>query len=882
LFNQFLDFLKQTRNSFQTAYDKKLINLILDHFDDIAEVGVAKGKRAILINSLIQSEGKKISSELPLVDTELQGKNFPFISIESLTIENFRGFSQQETILFDRRYTFIYGPNGSGKSSLCEALEYVMLGYVNEAISKRIEISQYIRNSITGLTSVPVLHGCSPEGKLIKIETDQSLYSFCFIEKNRIEDFARISANTPNAKQSLLASLFGLNEFNDFVNNFTDNIEDKIDTEGKKEGELKKKSEGIRVHEENIRLEKEKLANIELEKKQLCGEAMLDITFTGTDVFIHGEEDNKGLLDELDELINAPIAQEVSVSKTSTLESNLQDIDRAIDAFQALNDLFLKNRDKIRFHDLYNATIQLEELSKDKCPVCETPVTDTRKHPYEYARTKLKELSEIAALEKDRENSFNALQKKLNTLEQLFSQRKQLSEQIVLSITFPEYISSSEKTITDIESILINYRNFKAEFMKQHDAFLKLDTAVEKYNTDINTQKNKKSAFQAERTWLSDLSKRIENIKTREKETKDNLSRWEKEVSDFITENAQLIKEVEGERKIVADNKEYVKAYRSFLNYLKIYKDNLPVQHLGNLNKQTLDFYNSINTHDKNYEKASSIQLPATTDESIKITFMDHPENEHDALQILSEGHIRCLGLAILLAKNVNDGCPVIIFDDVVNAIDEDHKGGVRKIIFSHPDLSAKQIILTTHAEQFIKELENYPFTDEYNRLVRKLSFLQDSEKRLIRIKSDTIKNYLAKAEQCYKNAEWSDALSNCRCSLENITHRLWNKLGRKKYKTEFEVVIRSPSDRPNLMTVVQSMNKFLKRINDKDEFTPIIDIFNFLLGFETQSNVVWNYLNKGVHEEPNKPEFDQLIVGEIVKKLTALDALVKGKKPST
>ncbi|MBI4682930.1 MAG: hypothetical protein HY757_07505 [Nitrospirae bacterium] len=101
-------------------------------------------------------------------------------------------------------------------------------------------------------------------------------------------------------------------------------------------------------------------------------------------------------------------------------------------------------------------------------------------------------------------------------------------------------------------------------------------------------------------------------------------------------------------------------------------------------------------------------------------------------------------------------------------------------------------------------------------------------------------------------------------------------------YKTEFEVAIRSPNGQPDLMTVVQAINSFLKKVDATNEFKAVVDIFDYLLGLKTQSNVMWNYLNKGTHDEPDKPEFDQLIVGEIVKKLTVLDALVKGKKSST
>ncbi len=48
----------------------------------------------------------------------------------------------------------------------------------------------------------------------------------------------------------------------------------------------------------------------------------------------------------------------------------------------------------------------------------------------------------------------------------------------------------------------------------------------------------------------------------------------------------------------------------------------------------------------------------------------------------MSEGHIRCLGLAILVAKNVKLNCPVLIFDDAVNAIDDEHRGGIRDTLF--------------------------------------------------------------------------------------------------------------------------------------------------------------------------------------------------------
>lgn len=65
----------------------------------------------------------------------------------------------------------------------------------------------------------------------------------------------------------------------------------------------------------------------------------------------------------------------------------------------------------------------------------------------------------------------------------------------------------------------------------------------------------------------------------------------------------------------------------------------------------------------------------------------------YDALIVFSEGHIKCLGLAILLAKNIAQGCPVVIFDDVVNAIDDD-RDGIWRTFFEDGLLDGKQVIL--------------------------------------------------------------------------------------------------------------------------------------------------------------------------------------------
>jgi len=221
IFNEFKNFLRESNINDFSVYEKKLINLIIDNFDNIASVSTSQGKRGKLLNKLILEKGKTISSEFLVPIDSIEKSTFPFECLTSIELQDFRGFSNYEKIDFSKKYTFIYGPNGSGKSSLCEALEYSMLGYINEAILKRISIEQYIKNTITGKYNAPTLKGKN-NNQIININPNPSLYHFCFIEKSRIENFARISANTPSEKNNLLSMLFGLSEFNEFVNEFTD------------------------------------------------------------------------------------------------------------------------------------------------------------------------------------------------------------------------------------------------------------------------------------------------------------------------------------------------------------------------------------------------------------------------------------------------------------------------------------------------------------------------------------------------------------------------------------------------------------------------------------------------------------------------------------
>ena len=180
-----------------------------------------------------------------------------------------------------------------------------------------------------------------------------------------------------------------------------------------------------------------------------------------------------------------------------------------------------------------------------------------------------------------------------------------------------------------------------------------------------------------------------------------------------------------------------------------------------------------------------------------------------------------------------------------------------------------------------MRELEHLVPAQNYDATISKITLTSDRSSRRIRIKHNARDNHLIRATEALSSAQKSDALYHCRCALEQITRHLWKKIG-KKYKTEFKVVIRSPDSEPDLMSVVQALNKFVADNDHSGVFVVVKPIFGFLLGLETKSSIIWDYLNKGTHEGEAKPEFDDLLVKEIIEKVVDLDSAVKNRNGSS
>ena len=72
-------------------------------------------------------------------------------------------------------------------------------------------------------------------------------------------------------------------------------------------------------------------------------------------------------------------------------------------------------------------------------------------------------------------------------------------------------------------------------------------------------------------------------------------------------------------------------------------------------------------------------------------------------------------------------------------------------------------------------------------------------------------------------------------------------------------------------MGIVNSLKKELTSLK-VPVFDNCLQILIWIAGLETSNNQIWNYLNKGTHEESDRDDFDSKIVEEVLDKLCQLE----------
>jgi len=472
--------------------DKKFLNLLINNLETIIPLGTGGGLRAIKIGELIEKNKDILSSELPDLNiqniTDLEMSK----SISELVIGPFRGFTREETFTFDKKYTFMYGPNGSGKSSFCEGLEYALLGYIEESESKRIDISQYTKNAVVGIGKMPTVYGLKSNNQKFKVEPNPTAFKFCFIEKNRIDGFSRISANPAKTQQDRIATLFGLNSFNEFIRGFTDNMDGRyITLVNQQEINFNLQNQKVVQHKARIT----DIDNILKQQSFKVEELLKDVgekdinSIEDLKLYLIGEDGTKGKINQLQELRVSNIPPNMDVAVLDNVINIVNPLKTIITSLIEKVTELEQSSSELNFKDLYTSIENISKNSKvdlSVCPACKTPIDKVIINPFSNATFELSKMVRLTELQDEIENirtlislnikDANKNIDKLNLYKSALNNKEVIIEQFTDHLSLPhaksrKFIDTLTTELNQIEE-LIKYNSDLPNYIHEYNSSL--------------------------------------------------------------------------------------------------------------------------------------------------------------------------------------------------------------------------------------------------------------------------------------------------------------------------------------------------------------------------------------------------------------------------
>jgi ABC-type transport system involved in cytochrome c biogenesis ATPase subunit/flagellar motility protein MotE (MotC chaperone) len=867
---EYLRFLQTLRSDSTLSDVRKVANLVLEHLDALIPLSSSHGQRVKKVVGLAQANWATISADIQHLTEQPAERTCPITQLKSLSVGPFRGFAKQENFDLNSRLILIYGPNGTGKSSFCEAVEYGLLGIVTEAESKRFHDQQdYLKNAHTNTFTEPTLIGADSQGQDVPISANEALYRFCFVEKNRIDSFSRIAAQVPARQAELISTLFGLDAFTEFVRNFTPEIDGKyIDLQGVKAKQLHDKRQELAGFQQQLKTIPEELQKLDDEEKGLAKQYREGCTFALMITELNGSEENPGLIQKLDTELQQPLA-----IKSNLTASALQIFKDSV--ISCLADLKAKQQElsaasqQISFKQLYEAVTQVQPDSPEQCPACRTPLTQVAVNPYAHAGKELQKLQHLSELQQEAKTLEEKIGKLLTDLSQIINTccGRFRKDNHLSTLQLPSGESANIDWWHSLHQQLDDepspWQHVEAQVRQLEDADKAIDQATQQ-----------RAEKQAELKKLRQFAEEIVILQTRRKTANKAIAKAKETIEKFDTENARLIADVEAEKSVVTQNQAIAQAYAVFVQKLNTYKNGLPSQLVADLGDTVVTLYNAFNRHDGQHEQLAAVHLPLSQNQRLEISYKNDPGTFFDALHVLSEGHIRCIGLAILAAKNIKENCPLLIFDDPVNAIDDEHRRAIRETLFVDDFFRRQQIILAIHGEEFFNSTHQVIGKEAANKAKSYVFSAIDSQYHIQVNSLQRPKNYVLAARELFDTGEYRDSLMSARRGLENLCEKAWYYYGKHSDKSDkpISVARRAPDQPWDLRYLADNLkSKFNRSKADIPNKEQIVSSLATVLGTDAKQPP-WTYFNTGTHDGTDLPEFDQSIVNEIVAALEQLD----------
>lgn len=631
--------------------------------------------------------------------------------------------------------------------------------------------------------------------------------------------------------------------------------------------QLAQNRQSLASSEQVIAAYPQKIADIETQENELAERMYPGVPYQACVDFILGTSAQTGRLQDLQSQLDAfpPVIHGVT---SAQLELLLSEAYRLQGEWQNVTTQLSDRASEVSYTQLYQAVQALAE-GATSCPACGTALDAVAHNPFTRAQAGLNELAQLAVLQRNQETLRTTLSEAIRVL----------LEEMRRMVTIATSVCPHDLQAASLPALpLLSSGTWLAPWVDGERlpwlALLQLTTTIERIDAQSREILIQREAMAQERNRLNQHSLDIQRLSTLRMSADQELANARMTVSHFDEANRELIVATEAEIPVVALHHQIKAAYDTFVPELNAYLAALPGILLQGLGEQAKNLYNAFNRSDTPGDLLHALWLPVTENSKIEIEFAGEPGTRYDALIVLSEGHIKCLGLAILLAKNIEQQCPIVIFDDVVNAIDDDHRDGIWRTFFYDGLLDDKQIILTSHAEEFLHRIQQELGSVRAG-AIKRYKFLPHFGGHELRIDSDPpIKNYVLLAQRALDADEKREALRNARPALEALTDSLWTWLG-KRGDGRIELKLSGPRSPWELNNKCIKLRSAVNRITAQHTALPVIaEALGSLIGLSGNS-IEWGCLNSGVHDSQRDHEFDRAAVRTIVESIVSLDAAI-------
>ena len=608
------------------------------------------------------------------------------VKIKAINIHAFRGIPDLELEL-DGKSLLLGGENGAGKSSIVEAIEFFFTGKVSHLEGIRgLSLQRHGPHVNFNPDDVSVKINFDP-GSIYLNRTFASAPSppaqfkdyFQITQKGtfilRRSQILAFIMSQPADRFRTIGSIIGIEPLDEIeleMMRLRDDLKGEADS---KEEEIEELIKGLSTI---IGKKIVKVEDVLPALNEILQKTNLPLIKSLEDIDKHAQEmlrtvrkaksiDRIRVLNEMLESTRVPLIAEEVVDELNGLNDKVKDLLQQHDIRLELSVADL----------LESGRTVIEEEKTDICPLCEQKI--------------------------DRERLLARIDNRLRTLRDLSEKASE-----VRATSVP--IINKLKGITDkLKSTVSKFESFP-ELAEEKDKLSKNIDFLSDFADKTNSAKDLKNEIPIQELsqQKDEINKVWGSVPTKCSQLLDAIGLTEEEKK--VLEVVRLIEQARSKSRDIARAHNELRTYQKQCELAETIFSTFSETKKAKIQ----EIYNSIQGDIRNFSSMLHPNEPHTNIEltvalgrraSTELKIESFGREGEDPRALTSEGHLDSLGLCIFLAfvKKFNEGCPLIILDDVVTTVDARHREKICKLLLN--EFGDKQLIITTHDDVWYEQL---------------------------------------------------------------------------------------------------------------------------------------------------------------------------------